>query len=403
MRPYPDCETATVVDLFSGGGGMSCGFARTAGFSIVGAVDLERGKPSAGSTGCNGTYRANIGVEPYRADLALLEPSELREVVFGTCGIDLAPGRLDVLSACPPCTDFSRAKPANHLVDGRRNDLVGRVGDFVAYFRPRHLVMENAREFLLGAFRHHSDRLTERLRALGYGVATEVPTLTAYGLPQLRERALLVASRVAEPMTPADLWIGYEPAQAATTVRSALGRLAAARASMPADAMDRSPAMGAEVRARLGAVPRDGGSWTDLVRTKPELLTPGMAAKAAADLLNHHPDAYGRMAWSRPAPTIMRESSHLGNGRYAHPEMDRLLTVREMAALQGFPFDYRFLGALKNSYRQIGDAVPPIVSFQIAACIRWMESGIRPGPETFVLPDSTLRIGDVRHAVPAAA
>ncbi|ACS43774.1 DNA cytosine methyltransferase [Methylorubrum extorquens] len=260
MCPDPGRAPTDVVDLFSGGGGMSCGFARTPGFRLVGAVDLERGKPSAGATGCNGTYKANIGIDPHRADLATLTPDDLREAVLRTAGVDLAPGRLGVLAACPPCTDFSRAKPSNHLVDGGRNDLVGRVGDFVEFFRPRHLVMENAREFLHGAFRHHSDRLRERLAGLGYQVAAEVATLAAYGLPQVRERALLVASRTARPRTPVALWDGYAPDRAATTVRSALGRLAAARTSLAADAMDRSPSMGPEVLARLAAVPHDGGS-----------------------------------------------------------------------------------------------------------------------------------------------
>src|SRR3546814_9960851 len=58
--------------------------------------------------------------------------------------------------------------------------------------------------------------------------------------------------------------------------------------------------------------------------------------------LGSHPDVYGRMRWDAPAPTIKRECAHVGNGRYAHPVEDRLLTVREMASLQGFPFDYAF-------------------------------------------------------------
>ena len=70
----------TVVDLFSGAGGMSCGFARRRGFSVVGAVDIEHGKPStgAGATQCNGTYAANIGIAPLAADMATLAPADLR-------------------------------------------------------------------------------------------------------------------------------------------------------------------------------------------------------------------------------------------------------------------------------------------------------------------------------------
>lgn len=66
---------------------------------------------------------------------------------------------------------------------------------------------------------------------------------------------------------------------------------------------------------------------------------------------------------------MTRECSHPGNGRYSHPEQDRLLTVREMALIQGFPEDYQFEGSLSFKYRQIGDAVPPVVAAMIADAI----------------------------------
>src|SRR3546814_11795626 len=68
-------------------------------------------------------------------------------------------------------------------------------------------------------------------------------------------------------------------------------------------------------------------------------------------------------------------SDLVGNGRYAHPVEDRLLTVREMASIQGFPFDYAFPSrSIANRYRHIGDAVPPIVSYQFSALVAWMRS-----------------------------
>src|SRR5690606_32568697 len=81
------------------------------------------------------------------------------------------------------------------------------------------------------------------------------------------------------------------------------------------------------------------------------------------------PDIYGRLAWDRVAPTVTRECSHPGNNRYSHPEQDRLLSVREMALIQGFPADYHFEGSLSFKYRQIGDAVPPMVAAMIAEAI----------------------------------
>jgi DNA (cytosine-5)-methyltransferase 1 len=94
--------------------------------------------------------------------------------------------------------------------------------------------------------------------------------------------------------------------------------------------------------------------------------------------------------------TIKRECAHVGNGRYAHPEQTRLLTVREMALLQGFPDTYDFASAsLANRYRHIGDAVPPLISYQLSALVSWMKTGQRPEPEQWLLPGTSLLREDI--------
>jgi DNA (cytosine-5)-methyltransferase 1 len=104
------------------------------------------------------------------------------------------------------------------------------------------------------------------------------------------------------------------------------------------------------------------------------------------------------MWWDRPAPTIKRECAHVGNGRYAHPEEHRLLTVREMAVLQGFPFDYQFRArSLSNRYRHVGDAVPPLIAWQMSALAEWMKTGIKPEPEEWVMPKTVLRLQDIER------
>jgi len=88
----------------------------------------------------------------------------------------------------------------------------------------------------------------------------------------------------------------------------------------------------------------------------------------------------------------------MGNGRYSHPEQDRLCTVREMAILQGFPRNYKFASAaVSNMYRHIGDAVPPLVSHQIAWVARWILTGERPDLKDSVLPETNLRPSDLRR------
>jgi DNA (cytosine-5)-methyltransferase 1 len=386
-----------VVDLFSGAGGMSCGFSRQPGFELIGAADAQLGKPSAapGSLGCNASYAANIGLTPAEADLSAADPAD----VCHTMGLQGRPPV--VLTACPPCTGFSRAVASNHLRDDGRNSLVGRVGDYAALLRPDIVVLENARELVSGRFSGHLRSLLGRLDRLGYQSAAQTHFLSVFGLPQRRERAIVLAVR--RPLTLrglAELWQGWRIDPKASHVRRAIWDLPPVTAGQAdrADPLHAAPAFRTELsRRRLAAVPHDGGGWADLIARDDAaaLLTPAMAGRIARHDLGSHPDIYGRMWWDRPAPTIKRECSHVGNGRYAHPEQDRLCTVREMALLQGFPRDYQFTGSLANCYRHIGDAVPPLISYQLAALCRWILTGTRPAVEELILPHCHLLASDL--------
>jgi DNA (cytosine-5)-methyltransferase 1 len=389
-----------MVDLFSGAGGMSCGFSRHPAFEVIGAADAQIGKPSAaaGSLGCNATYRANIGLTPVEADLAGADP----EVVCAA--MNVGGRRPAVLAAGPPCTGFSRAVASNHLRDDRRNGLVGRIADYAALLRPDIVLIENARELVTGRFSGHLRGLADRLEALGYTAVAATHFLTDFGLPQRRERAIVVAAR--RPLHArglADLWSGWRVDPKATHVRRAIWDLPAVPAGRPShtDPLHVSPALRAEVsRRRLAAVPHDGGSWADLVRhpDSASLLTPAMARRVARGNFGSHPDIYGRLWWDRPAVTIKRECSHVGNGRYAHPEQDRLCTVREMSILQGFPRDYQFTGSLANMYRHIGDAVPPLISYQLARLSEWILTGRLPDPADVLLAGCQVSTGDLLRA-----
>lgn len=392
-RPY------TVADLFSCGGGTSAGFAPKPIFRLVGAMDLQVAKPSAGVgiSECNATYFANHGIEPLAEDIVSFSPDQFRRAT------KLGNDRLDVLISCAPCTDFTRTKPRNHLVDSAKNDLIARSADYVEALQPDILMMENARELINGRFSHHHERLCERLRRLGYSVRSEVHLLSSFGLPQNRERALIVASRLGEARTLPELWRGWAVNPAAVTVGSALARMNEWCDEHPAQSFGHeAPTLGPTVRARLKATPTNGGSWIDVARSPAtrHLLTPVCRRRWEKGQIGSHPDVYGRMRLDRPAPTIKRECAHVGNGRYAHPVENRLLTVREMATLQGFPFDYKFVAkSITNRYRHIGDAVPPMIAWQMSCLAEWMKTGRRPEPEEWVMPRTSLRTTDlVRHS-----
>jgi len=389
-----------MVDLFSGAGGMSCGFSRHPAFEVIGAADAQIGKPSAaaGSLGCNATYHTNIGLAPVEADLARADPASV-------CAAMPLRGRCPaVLAAGPPCTGFSRTVASNHVRDDQRNGLVGRIADYSAVLQPEIVLIENARELVTGRFSGHLRRLLASLDGLGYSAVAATHFLTDFGLPQRRERAIVVAAR--RPLRArslADLWHGWRVDAKATHVRRAIWDLAPVLAGHPSetDPLHVSPALRAGVsQRRLAAVPHDGGSWADLLRHPDTvtLLTPAMAGRVVRRDFGSHPDIYGRLWWDRPAVTIKRECSHVGNGRYAHPEQDRLCTVREMSILQGFPRDYQFTGSLANMYRHIGDAVPPLISYQLAALSEWILTGRRPDPADLLMAGCQLSTSDLLRA-----
>lgn len=356
-----------VVDLFSGCGGMSAGFrAHNDYFSIVGAVDYEvakpgKGKHKASSTRCNSTYRRNIGIEPKFADLSVLSPQVYRQELC------LEKGELEVLIACPPCTGFSQKNSKNHLEDDPRNQLVERTAFFVEEFLPEFLVMENVKELLNGKQSHHFQNLCGRLSNLNYSLYSGIHNLANYGLPQRRTRTLVIARRDNGFIGDSPLTFASKP----STVREAIGHLPKICAGEvhPSDPMHVAPGMTPAVQKRIQAIPKNGGSWGDVMNNtdlsedeKRSLLIPSMFRARPGSF----PDVYGRLTWDTVAATITRECGHVGNGRYVHPDQDRLLTVREMSLLQGFPFTYFFEGPVAAKYNQIGDAVPPSISKQIA-------------------------------------
>lgn len=380
---------------------MSCGFHRHENFRVIGAVDAQNGKPSSGkgSLECNKSYSHNIGVTPLAADIAKVTENELRNYLEKTSSTS----QVDVLISCAPCTGFSKTLRKNLVEDDPRNSLVLRSADFVEMFRPSVFLMENVGELLSGKFSQYFSMLRRRLEEMGYSVASELHSLDQFGLPQTRRRALVVA--VKNPLqlqTLSGLWSGYRVAKAATTVRRAIGALPEVNAGEThrADSMHVAPNLSARGLERLKLIPHDGGSWPDLLQIQGgrDYLIPSMESQLAKGRFGPYTDIYGRMAWDRPSVTIKRECGNQGNGRYCHPQQDRLCTVRETAAIQGFPSDYHFVATSQsNMYRHIGDAVPPLISYQLAAVCKWIFTGTKPSIQSAILPRTHLKPTDIEQ------
>jgi DNA (cytosine-5)-methyltransferase 1 len=121
----------------------------------------------------------------------------------------------------------------------------------------------------------------------------------------------------------------------------------------------------------VSAVP-PGGNWRDLPHDFPSKRIEQIR-RTAAEGQGSRSTYYGRLRWDRPSYTISTYFNRPGNGCFIHPSAARLITVREAARLQGFPDQYRFFGQGRDRFMQVGNAVPPLLAYQIA-------SVLKPGP-----------------------
>lgn len=319
----------TALDLFSGCGGLSVGL-HQAGFHVLGAVEIDR-KAQA-------TYSLNHPeVKLFSEDIRKLDVSE----VMSATG--LKKGQLDLLAGCPPCQGFSRLRTKNKgaSVFDARNDLVNDFLRFVKEMLPKSIMMENVPA--LAADSRFKD-LCSSIAELGYSYVVQVLDAADYSVPQRRKRLILLASRVHQPAI-------AEKNSQRVTVRQAISGIGAR--SNTKDLLHAIPERRSEkVMDIIKRIPKNGGSRKDL----PIEFQLECHKKA-----NGFFDVYGRMSWDEVSPTITSGCFNPSKGRFLHPSLNRTITLREAAVLQGFPINYRFdISHGKESIAlMIGNALPP--------------------------------------------
>jgi len=347
----------TVFDCFCGIGGLSLG-AEMAGGKVLGGVDAD-----------------NVALESYRGvfrgRLALHEDLLNRTAAEVLKESGLRQGDVDVLVGGPPCQPYSVNNLGRGIGDDRCS-LVIRFLEFASVLRPRWVLMENVPGLLSvddGAFLIH---IAKSLRARGYRTASRVLDAARFGVPQRRQRLVVLGCR--EKTDPARILehLGTRPPHR-TTVAQAIGDLPehttdpAQYATPPLSRYQRTmrQGVGATVTShqckklvrlnlqRIAHVP-PGGNWRDIPR---HLLPRGMRRAKLKD----HTTRYGRLLPDQPAFTLLTKCDpHWGC--FLHPAQDRVLSVREAARLQSIPDRVQLRGFLSEQYRHVGNAVPPLMA-----------------------------------------
>ena len=332
------------VDLFCGAGGLTHGFILE-GLSVVAGIDLD--------PACSFPYTANNGDAKFlQRDISKVSADEL-DALFGDA-------ELKILAGCAPCQPFS-TYAQRYEVDGKDGKwgLLYQFARLAQSSAPDVITMENVPSVAKHKVFHD---FVDTLERLGYEVWFDVVDSSLYGVPQMRRRMVLLASKHGriEMIAPTHA----RP----KTVRQAIGHLKPLKAGESAarDKLHVTSAL-SEVNLRRIKVSKPGGTWRDW----PEEL---IAQCHRAESGRTYPGVYGRMEWDKPAPTMTTQCYGFGNGRFGHPDQDRAISLREAAILQSFPRNYAFVpkdGEVSFSVlgRLIGNAVPVDLGRAIARSI----------------------------------
>lgn len=372
-------ERLTAIDLFSGAGGLSEGF-RQAGFEILAANDFDE-------------FSAVTFIASHPEAAFLSGPIEGITAEDFLLAAGLRKGELDVLLGGPPCQAFSVYNHQRGMHDDR-SGLFREYLRLVEGLEPRFVMIENVTGILSIAGGHAVDEIRQSLELLGYHVERRTLKAEEYGVPQERRRVFFVGSKEhGEISWPAPthgtadfgpLFSGNR--KPVITVDEAIGDLPPLGV---ADGLEETPYITEPLTAyqsylregattlynhvspilqeinlkRLRHIPQ-GGSWRDIPH---ELLPAGMKKAKRSD----HTKRYGRLHPQGLASTILTKCD-LHWGAYIHPWQERTITVREAARFQSFPDTMKFLGPRGEQYRQVGNAVPPLLARAVAQSIREM-------------------------------
>ena len=339
MRKY------NVIDLFCGCGGLSYGFER-AGFRILLGIDNDIQALE--------TFKLNH-------KRAISKFGDITNIKYE---LDIKPSigknNIDVIIGGPPCQGMSLSGPRKF--NDPRNRLYLSYIRLVDEIRPKMFIIENVPGLAALFDGQIKDNIIEKFTDMGYNIQYKILCASDYGVPQSRRRVVFAGSRIGNfeyppvkdkiitcSMALSDLpplidELGCETMDYISEPQNDYQRLMRKRSKVVKNhiAVDHSD----KVKEIIALVP-DGGNYKDLpdeyIHTR-----------------NFHV-AWTRFASDKPAPTI-----DTGHRHHFHYKYNRTPTVRECARLQSFPDDFIFLGNKTQQFRQVGNAVPPIMAQEIA-------------------------------------
>lgn len=322
-----------VVDLFAGVGGLSMGFDDN-GFVTVMANDFDQDAAN--------TFKLNHPhVKFIDGDVAKIDEQLIRKTIGDT--------EVDVMMGGIPCQSFSMAgrrirKGIDHS-DDPRHFLYKEYFRLLDIMNPKVAIIENVRGILSS---HGGEIMKEILISFenhGYKADYKLLDASDYGVPQARQRVIIIANRISQENIFPDKHDKKIP------VGDVLKNI-------PEDAKNHEKRyLSGKTLERVKLI-KPGQNWT--------FLPADMQTKSI------HSGAYGRIDPAKPSKTLTTRFDTPSVGYVTHPEEDRTLTVREGARIQTFPDSFVFTGARMQQYKQVGNAVPVKLGYELSKGVKKM-------------------------------
>lgn len=342
-----------VVDLFSGVGGLSYGFSKMPEFNILAANEIEKDISIA--------YTLNHpNVAMLNCDINQLTEEKFQEILKGK--------RVDLIVGGPPCQSYSTL--GKRQMDERAN-LFMQYKRILTILNPKAFVFENVSGILSMDKGRLFERIKSEFESLGYQLKYKLLDAVDYGVPQHRERVILVGFKGENKFEYPQPTYG-EGLKPYITLEEAIGDLPSIKSGQTNNTFDSSfsndflnfvrksdetmtehsaPNNGEHLIKIMEAL-KDGQSKDEL----PEDIRPKSG----------YGNTYAKLWWKKPSTTITRNFACPSSSRCIHPRDSRAMSIREGARLQSFPDDYKFYGSDSMKRLEIGNAVPPLLSKVIA-------------------------------------
>ena len=376
-----------IFDLFCGTGGFSKGFENSnkSGTEVCFGVDLL-------PTSIN-TFKLNHkNAHAVSGDIRKIRRQGISEIT------KIGRGELDVIIGGPPCQGFSSIRPFRSThEDDPRNSLFEEYASFINFFRPKAFVLEN----VVGLATHKKGETLECMQdcfsELGYETDWRLLNAAHFGVPQKRERFIMIGvqrggniifptpthryngatigfkdrSRIIKSTEP-DLFSKRKELPNAISVMDAIGDLPPILSGMSESSYTRDPFTNyqkdrrkTEKLLKLHTATNHSPKMLEIIKHSGKniscipqhLISSGFSS------------CYSRLDADEPAVTITVNFVHPASNRCIHPVLNRALTPREGARLQSYDDNFEFFGTRTQITKQIGNAVPPLLGKAIANAI----------------------------------